>query len=145
MSDEVITSLDLNLMLKELAEERLKLSKIQDIYKERLDLFNAINSTLKEEISTQQHQVSCIESDVRGESIRRFNETGEKNQCTVKIIQKQLMEFKEEEALAWCIAHNLFLKYDKAAFSKHAKDNPVEFVTYSSEPQARIPSKIEVE
>ena len=143
--DEIIKTLDLNIMLKELDQERKKLNVIKATYKERQDQFKAENKMITERKAELEHNIEAISDSVRGEAIMRFKDDGSKNQCSVKIIMKQLMEFQEKEAYSWCIAHKLFLTYNKSGFSKYAKENPVEFVEYSSEPQARIPSKIEVE
>lgn len=54
-------------------------------------------------------------------------------------------EYEDEDALAWCKKHEMFLSFDKKAFEKFLRDTPaveVNFVTFISEIQVTIPSEI---
>jgi len=60
----------------------------------------------------------------------------------IRILKK--LEYAEDTALKWALEHKLCLQFDKKAFEKLAKSQPIDFVTITEIPQVTIPSVIKI-
>jgi len=79
----------------------------------------------KEEI---EREIEKVDEELRKERVELWDGQDKGKHYGLGIQERVDLEYKEEDALAWAIDHELFLRLNKGPFEKYAKEGGLEFV-----------------
>lgn len=151
--DKIRTRRDLNYLVPELARAKRDQSEAQA----DLDALNKAAQALVQKqygvlianaellLEAAKNTASELDEQVRTRAVADFEATGNKRpHPAVGVGEYTTLDYQEEQALQWGIQFGTCVKLDKRAFEKAAKAlGNIEFVKISTEPRARIDSKLE--
>ena len=126
------------------ARERLRL--LTDQKKSMYDAFIELNSDFFGLVTKAAGIVNETEDELRGLTLQAYAETGNKTPADgVGIREVTKLEYKPKDAYDWALDHKIALSLDKKSFERMAKEfnQPLDFVTITTEPQATIATNLD--
>ena len=84
------------------------------------------------------HAIAQTEEQLKTERVRTYNGEDKGKVFGVGIREETKLDYSDDDAYKWAVAHQMALKLDKRGFEKIAKVDTPDFVTITTEPQATI-------
>ena len=101
--------------------------------------WEATNTLLLQMAASAEAALTRADAALRDAALAAFTETGDVAPVPgVKIVQRTVLDYTEETALAWAKSSGLALKLDTKAFEKVAKATPIPGVTTRQVPSVTV-------
>ena len=82
--------------------------------------------------------ITVSESELKAQRVTEYDGVDKSKRFGIGIREETKLDYSDDDAYQWAVAHQMALKLDKRGFEKIAKVDTPDFVTITTEPQATI-------
>lgn len=130
--------------LRKLADLRRSLLIWMERKKEVIAEFEAANAALFEQLKKSVETVNLAETRLKADALAQFRLDGNRKPAPgLEVKDFMVLDYLEEEAMAWGLKTGMAVKLDKVAFEKIAKATPLDFVSFHYEPRCQIATDLD--
>src|SRR6266853_5158398 len=104
--------------------------ELNEIYINEKNIFNDLHKELLSNLDQAQEDVHNTEDKLRNYALSLYESNPEQGKEIYRNIKERdikVVEYEDVEALAWCIEHQMFLKYDKGALDTYIRNMKEEY------------------
>lgn len=114
----------LDSLLQALREQREKVKSTLTLYKLAREEFDRQNEALLVHYEKEKDEQKELEVRIKSIALEMYLEDPERRKEVHEYVKErtlQVLTYREEEALEWCLAHRLFLQVDKKALETYIR------------------------
>lgn len=116
--------MSLELDIAKLSRLRQEFGLLKTDYDGLVAAFDRKHSDLTDALDDRKNEIAMLESQIRAQAVKAFEETGSKQPAFgVKINMKDRVTYPDDKAFEWCRERGVGLKFDRTAFERTAKAN----------------------